>query len=441
MEAKKSGIIYKGDYQIGETIGQKLQGPIGEGSVKYPNGDSFEGFFHLNYAHIFGPAYAADGKFCFADGSVIEHAWIDTSSDLEIMNLHGLFRVKHPGGPDTLTPFEYHKKSGLELVFADEPYAIEWSLGEKIQELEIDAYNLEEIDKDRCKLEILLKDGTRVVQFGGDQEDNGYGQFVFKTQLCGQIEYPDGESLTYYGYNLRGLKPWCYSVIRHLPSGKCRSEEWKEGVLVNAGEEKWDNGSAKEASIPNPFAADDNILAYVWNGHIQYFRDGWVYDGQMKDGLPDGKGVLVSESDGRRYEGSFREGRANGLGKLTNDKGGYVQDGLWVDGAFQESAPLTEKVVLKMHIHDDHWSAGGGSESSEDLEEEAKLGSFPQTGFWDLRIDRMESKFITFFFKGETKVLTKGATIYFSNEVEGREYSDGCVYDGDDYSIAITWPE
>lgn len=441
MEAKKSGIIYNGNFQIGETIGQKLQGPIGKGTVKYPNGDSFEGFFHLNYAHIQGPAYAADGKFCFADGSVIERAWINTSSDLEIMNLHGLFRVKHPGGPDTITPFESHKKCGLELVLTDEPYAIEWYQGEKVQELEIDAYNFEEIDEDRCKLEIMLKDGTKVVQCGGDLESNDYDEYVFKTSLCGRITYPDGESLSYYGYNLRGLKPWSYSVTRHLTSGKCRVEEWKEGVLVNTWEEKWDVESATEASIPNPLAAEETILAHVWNGHIRYFRDGWIYDGQMRDGLPDGQGMLVSESEGRRYEGSFRKGLAHGLGKLTSEKGGYVQDGLWVDGEFQESSPLTEKVILKIHINDSHWSVGGESESSEDLEQEAKIGSFSQTGFWGLRIDRMESKFITFCFDGVTKVLTKGATIHFSNEVEGREYSDGCVYDGDDYTIAITWPE
>lgn len=62
MRGKNSGIVYDGWFEFGDVIRQELKGPKGEGSVIYPNGDHFEGFFHLNYAHIYGPAYAADGN-------------------------------------------------------------------------------------------------------------------------------------------------------------------------------------------------------------------------------------------------------------------------------------------------------------------------------------------------------------------------------------------
>ena len=119
MRGKNSGIVYDGWFEFGDVIRQELKGPKGEGSVIYPNGDHFEGFFHLNYAHIYGPAYAADGKYTFADGSVIEHAWINTSDDLEVMDLIGIYPVKRAIGPDTITPFYRHKINGIEIVLSE----------------------------------------------------------------------------------------------------------------------------------------------------------------------------------------------------------------------------------------------------------------------------------------------------------------------------------
>ena len=83
-------IIYKGDWQLKETIRQKLGGPVGNGEVWYPNGDKFKGYFHLNFACIDGPAYAAEGRYDFADGSYIEHAWLVTSSNRKTFFLTAL---------------------------------------------------------------------------------------------------------------------------------------------------------------------------------------------------------------------------------------------------------------------------------------------------------------------------------------------------------------
>ena len=40
---------------------------------------------------------------------------------------------------------------------------------------------------------------------------------------------------------------------------------------------------------------------------------------------------------------------------------------------------------------------------------------------------------------GEEKVLTPDGNICFSYEIEGREWSDGCVCDGTEYTLDIIW--
>ena len=46
---------------------------------------------------------------------------------------------------------------------------------------------------------------------------------------------------------------------------------------------------------------------------------------------------------------------------------------------------------------------------------------------------------ITLAHHGSTYVLKPGKSLQFYAEIEGREWSDGCVYDYDNYSLTITW--
>ena len=432
----KNKIVYRGAYQEGSTILQKLEGPYGQGAVDYPNGDHFEGFFHLSYAHIDGPAYAADGRYQFADGSVIDHAWINTSADLEIMDLIGVYRIQHPHGPDTLTPFYRHKRHGLELVLAEKPYAIEWYKGEKVQELEVRSHTFEIIGKDIATLTITLKDGTVVMQKGGDVEPNGYGNYSFKTSLKGSITYPDGTSLEYFGYHLKYLKPYDGYITVHNTNGKYHDEEWNNGKLMQTKKAQWDESAATEVKLPDPFNKTKLITALIWDGHIKYFYGHWIYDGEMKDGRPDGFGVLVGDdvdTKGRRYEGHFKDGRCHGQGVFTYPQGGITQDGEWVEGVFQEANAPAETIMLHVVLRGD---------SSDDQMVEAKVGEFPYfSGFGGLRIDRIENRCITFSFYEAVKLLTPGENIHFYSEIEGREWSDGCVYDSDEYYLDISWEQ
>lgn len=78
---------------------------------------------------------------------------------------------------------------------------------------------------------------------------------------------------------------------------------------------------------------------------------------------------------------------------------------------------------------------------------EAKVGEFPYfTGFYSLRIERIEDQCITFSYGNDIKQmysnnpqLKPGETIYFSTNTDGPEDSQGCVYESYEYSLAITW--
>ena len=436
MIGKNSGIKYNGGWQEGSVILQKLEGPMGNGAVTYPNGDRFEGYFHLSYAHIDGPAYSAEGTYHFADGSVIDHAWINTSKDLEYMFLIGVYRVKHCNCPDTFTPFYAHKRNGWELVLAEKPYAIEWHNDEKLQEQEVESYHYEQLDEDRSVLTITLKDGTIIIQSSGKLEQNQYDKWVFQTSLRTAITFPDGSSLDCYGYNLKYLKPYDGWVTIHCTNGKYHAEEWNNGKLVQTQAEKWDESLAKEAELPDPFNKTKMTKALVWDGHIKYLYELWIYDGEMNDGQPDGYGILVGDeigAKGRRYEGWFKDGLCHGLGVFTYPEGGITQDGEWVEGVFQEVDAPTEPIMLNVWLHGD---------DKEKTMVEAHIGKFPYfTGFGSLRIDRIERRCITFSFYDEIKLLTPGETIQFYNEIDGPEDHDGCVYESYDYYLDITWKE
>ena len=176
MAMKPNKPIYLGSWQYADTIREQLAGPIGEGQVIWDNNDYFEGFFHLSYAHINGPCYAAEGKFIFADKSYIEKAWLVTSSDRNTFNLTGIFRVHRPEGIDSIALFRLGKRYSVELFLADKPYAIEWYADEQVQRLEVASYELNEDDPNCISVSITLQDGRRIVQKGGKYSFNNYGE-------------------------------------------------------------------------------------------------------------------------------------------------------------------------------------------------------------------------------------------------------------------------
>lgn len=442
IKIQKFSKTYCGGWQHGDTIRQELKGPIGEGSVDYDNGDKFSGYFHLSYAHINGPCYAADGKYTFADGSFIEKAWIVTSSDIEVMDLLGVFRVKHPDGPDSIALFHRNKRYGLELFLAEKPYAIEWYANEKLRELEVASYDIKQLDEDRLTLTIDLPDGTRVIQRGGKLELNNYDRMVFDPSVDGDIYYPDGSSYSHWGWGLKYLKPFSGWGTIHQTNGKSVEQHWENGELVESKPEKWDYRGSTRVMLPDPFTADSTMDAFVWNGHIKYHNK-WVYDGEIADNMPNGKGVLVGDdigTRGRRYEGEFKDGFCHGKGVYTF--GDIRQEGEWTNGVFQNPDAPAQAPTLHFKWFHNEWSMGGRDDNEDKKwNTEAKPGKLEIQGFYGIKIESIGQDEIFFADYDRIISLKKGEEIHFHNSIDGYEDHDGCVWDGDEYDLIISWKE
>ena len=437
--------IYKGGWQFGDTIRQELNGPIGEGEVTYPNGDHFKGYFHLSYASINGPAYAAEGRYDFADGSYIEKAWINTSSDRTIFDLHGVFRIQHTDGHESIAMFFRNKRIGFELMLTEKPFAIEWYAGERQREWEIENHDINQPDENCLKLTLALKDGTRIEQHGGRYTTNDYNKHIYEPHTKITVYFPNGDSIDMWNWGLKSLKPYDgYFTVHCTETQKCREEHWENGNLTKAEDWKRDYQAAKYLTLPEPFGQGENS-ALVWqDGHIAYIGDDWVYDGEVKNNRPEGHGVLMSDdfcNKRKRYEGEFHEGLAHGQGVFEDTKAGIRLEGTFVKGVYQEPNAAAEPIILHARHGHSSWSVGSEGEwKYEEKEFEAKLDRLPFSGFGDINIARIEKDCITLTdYYGKVKTLHPGETVRYTAEIEGHEWSDGCVYDGDDYSLELTW--
>ena len=431
-------IIYKGEWQYGDTILQKLEGPIGDGEAWYPNGDHFKGFFHLSYASINGPAYAAEGRYEFADGSCIERAWIHTSKDSkpEWWGLNGVFRVHHSQGPDSIAMFcAGGKRNGFEL-FIDEkkPWVKEWYKGDEVvhatepdelSRYEVIDYELDETNDVDCTMLLLtLKDDKniyRIEQRGGRYTANEYNESIYEPSTRVTIYLPNGDSLDHYGDDVRDFKPYDgYVDVHNSETGMHRTEHWVNGEFKDAPEWQRDYRASTSVMLPDPMGIENDMPANVWkDGHIEYKYGEWVYDGEVKNNQPDGQGVLVGNDyhNNRCYKGIFI-------------------DGVYVDDE------NTFKGEIILHVKSGHqsWSIGGSGEwEYEEQDMVAKFGKLGINGFWNYEITSIKADCITIEFYKEKYELRPDQPLHLYKEIEGREYSDGCVYDGDDYSLTMTW--
>lgn len=438
--------IYKGRWQFGDTIRQELKGPIGDGQVTYPNGDRFKGYFHLSYASINGPAYAAEGRYDFADGSYIERAWINTDSSNTIFDLEGVFRVHRDGGLDSIALFFRNQRHSFELFLANKPYAVEWYHDKRLREVEVNDYDIAEPAKDCLTLTLTLADGTRIVQSGGRYTCNSYNNYIYEPYTDVTVYFPNGDSIDHWGGGLKLLKPYDgYLTLHCAETQMSREERWEQGTCVEAEEWKRDTRTAKKLSLPQPFGKGETD-ALVWrDGHIKYNFGEWTYDGETRDDRPAGKGVMMGNYSykGQRYEGEFSKGRANGHGVFEDTKAGIRQEGTFVDGVYQESNPAKGTIMLHARHGHSHWSINSqGDWKFEENIFEARLDKLPFSGFGNVSIVRIEKDCITLTdYYGNVKELHHGETIHYTAEIEGREWSDGCVYDGDDYSLDLTWED
>ena len=189
-----------------------------------------------------------------------------------------------------------------------------------------------------------------------------------------------------------------------------RTEQWEKGKLVDDQQWRRDYNASVSVMLPDPTGAEGQLQANVWkDNYIEYSQGEWVYTGEVKDNRPEGNGLLVGDySHGnRRYEGDFRE------------------------GVFVNKDVCTEKIML--HV----MSSENGRYKEYDME--AKLGKLGIQGFWSYEITSIKSDCITIEFYEEKYEVRPDKPLHLYKEIEGREWSDGCVYDSDDYTLDLTW--
>lgn len=349
----KEPVKYFGEWQKRSVVSEKLEGPIGEGRVEFPNGDTFEGYFHLHFASIQGPCYVADGKYTFADGKYIDNAWIDTSEDLTQFGLKGVYEVHNADGSlASITSF-FHERHGIEVVTAPAAEAVEWYHGKEQKRYEIDRYALNAIDGNCRELVVELATGETIIMVSGRYRLNNYDNQVYENYLSGIIAFTNGEVFTSVNYAIRNLQPYDGVGTRTLPDCKIRDEYYKGYDLMCIKNESWDAAKAEVKNIPDPLHPENCVKARVWSNHIEYDSHcHMVYDGDIVDGMPHGQGVLsdmksqayingtLSHTWRLTYKGTFEHGRCHGSIVFADHEKNTTQECEWQNGMSVGIAPV-----------------------------------------------------------------------------------------------------
>ena len=351
----EKAVKYFGDWQQRSVVLEKLEGPIGEGRVEFPNGNKFEGYFHLSFAQIMGPCYVANGKYTFADGKYIENAWINTSEDLTKFGLKGVYEVRNVDGSlASISSFWLNKRHGIEVLVTPEVEAVEWYKGEEQKHYAVKNYSLNAINEYCRELVVELTDGTSLTMTGGRIVPNKYDNYVYENYLAGRITYTNGEAYSSVNYNIRNLLPYDGVGTRYLSNGKMRAEYYKEYDLDCIKNEAWNPACAVEKTIPDPINPEEQLLARIWGNHIEYDYDSrMIYDGDVVDDMPHGQGVLKDAKsdayiDGKfshswrfTYEGTFEHGRCHGNIVFTDHEKNTIDEGKWENGLSVGVTPVT----------------------------------------------------------------------------------------------------
>ena len=427
----EDGKIYHGEWQEGSVIQQKLDGPIGDGSIDYPNGDRFEGYFHLSFAHINGPAFMAEGTYRFANGDRIEHCWINGNDAL-----YGVYETLHADGSRSFAMWCGGRKQGFEVVpTGDSLAAREYRDGEAVGSQQASSYTFTPSDDACNQLEVVLSNGERVVyRFDYNNAE--------PTLRC-QLYTLDGDWIEYNAYSeMHNMRPWDGRFIYHrFKDGMKLDDHWKNGQPEGKQDWEHDDEGARKISLTDPYGSGYQYNALVWpDGHIRLGYS-FNYVGDVVDDRPEGHGELFDRA-GRRYEGGFHEGLCHGHGVYTFPAIGLRQEGEWVNGVYQN--PDTPKSPVMLHIRwwHEHCSPGGTTpDPAKEWTLEAKPGELDlPVHTCGVRIEAVNAESILLSKHSMyPHTLGPGQSARFCDEVEGREWSDGCVYDSDEYTIEIDW--
>lgn len=102
---------------------------------------------------------------------------------------------------------------------------------------------------------------------------------------------------------------------------------------------------------------------------------------------------------------------------------------------------MKKEVTLQFKYGHSSWTVYSHSEwKYETFVRVYKLGdTIGMKYFMDHVITEITDDHIIFEYKDDKQILTREEPIHIETEIEGREWSDGCVYEGDDYSTDVSW--
>lgn len=100
-----------------------------------------------------------------------------------------------------------------------------------------------------------------------------------------------------------------------------------------------------------------------------------------------------------------------------------------------------DPITLIAELTKRHYTAySDGTPVTNRREISAARGTLGIERFGGCEITEVKPDCISLDFAGEIKELRPGASVCLSRTIEGREWSDGCTYDGTDYTLTLTWP-
>lgn len=194
---------------------------------------------------------------------------------------------------------------------------------------------------------------------GGRYRLNNYNNQVYENYLSGIIAYTNGEVFTSVNYNIRNLQPYDGVGTRSLLNGKIRDEYYKGYELTDIKDEHWDSARAEVRTIhPENF-----MEARVWSNHIEYNdRYHMIYDGDVVDGMPHGKGMLsdmrsqayingsLSHTWRFTYKGTFEHGRCHGSIVFTDHEKNTTRECEWKNGMSVSVDPVVLRYEWKCYF-------------------------------------------------------------------------------------------
>lgn len=316
MSLQESELDAKANTEVTYDNGDVYDGQLndeglrhGEGSMRYANGDFYEGHWESGLRH-------GSGRLDFADGNSIYQGFFDHG----VMQGFGrlVLRSENRAYEGEFINGAFHGQG--QLTNKDGVYEGQFEYGK------------------RHGTGKLTREGE-VIYDGQWAEDEpcGYGRLVMplhEAYAAEQAKYLESMGIVacgqYEGSLLHG-KPHGHGICRYV-NDEVYDGAWKNGRRNGFGSYTCYTGHMPSSVYKGKWVANER------SGHgVLTSTSGYCYDGAWARDKPHGSGKEVYNSGGECYEGEFQSGERHGYGKMTRADGS-VLEGKWIHGKLHTSS-------------------------------------------------------------------------------------------------------